>query len=184
MTRPARTRPHPAAVVVLVAAVWVVVVAVATSDLHGTGAREVGAVAQAAGGTSGTGASGCVPTRTNPGGSNNYRPRAPVRPVLGHGFVVSGTVRGPDCRPLPGVRVQVWAQTATASETVNRGSVRTGPDGTFRLESDPVRSQFGEPNVHVGVDENDDPWRQVLLRTVIDPDDTAAVVDLVLEPDR
>ena len=180
MDRRGSARPHPAAVVALVAVVWVVVVLLATSDLHGDGAREVGARGRDAGTGAGT---DCAPTRTNPGGGNNYRPRAPVRPVLGHGFVVTGTVRGPGCRPLPGVRVQVWAQTATASESVNAGSTITGPDGVYRVDSDPLRSQFGEPNVHVAVDDRDDGWRQVLLRTVVDPDDTDARIDLVLEPE-
>ena len=178
MERRGGARPHPAAVLTLVAVVWVVGVLVATSHVHGDGAREVGAAARVVSATA-----GCEPTRTNPGGGNNYRPHAPLHPVLGHGFVVTGTVRGPGCRPLPGVRVQVWAQTATADETVNVGSALTGADGAYRVDSDPLRAQFGEPNVHVAVDERDDGWRQVLLRTVVDPGDTDARIDLVLEPD-
>ena len=163
----------------LVAVVWVAGVLVATSDLHGTGAN-IGDPAAASLVTS-----GCPPTRTTPGGRNNYRPRAAFGVDLGHGFVVSGTVRGPGCAPLGGLRLQVWSQSATEDEPHHRGSFRTAPDGTFRVESDPLRAQFGEPNVHVAYDEGTDgPFRPVFVRTVVGEDAPGARVDLVLVPQR
>lgn len=173
-------RPHPAAITVFVAVVWVIGVLLATSSTHGTGARDVGVRAGAAAVVA-PGTDGCAPTVTNPGGANNYVARAPFADPLGSGFTVTGTVRDEACRPLPGVRVQVWAQTATASEQRNRTSVRTDGAGRYRVDSDPLVAQFGEPNVHVGHDDPG-PWRRVFLRNVTRDGDTGAQVDLVLSP--
>src|SRR5687767_14721423 len=51
----------------------------------------------------------CKPTRSNPGGTNNYIPDAPEVASLGRGFVITGLVRSArGCRPLEDVRIQVW----------------------------------------------------------------------------
>ena len=69
----------------------------------------------------------CRATQSNPGGTNNYIPDAPERDSLGSGFVITGVVRSADgCRPLEGVRIQVWLATQTGGEQDNRASVRTG----------------------------------------------------------
>lgn len=182
MTAPSRgrlERPHPAAVVVLLVALAEVVVLLATSDLHGTGASSPRGTL-----TDTSSSAPCPPTVSTAGGDNNYRPGAPADVALGQGLTVSGLVRDTDCRPLPGVRVQVWMQTATASESEHRTAVRTGPDGRYRVESDPVRSQFGEPNVHVAHDVrgtgDERTYGSVFVRHVFDSDDPSTVVDLVL----
>jgi hypothetical protein len=121
----------------------------------------------------------CEPTESNPGGTNNYIPDAPERDSLGSGFVITGLVRAADgCRPLEGVRIQVWLATETGGEQDNRASVRTGADGRYRIETDPTVPQFGEPNIHVGYDDGD--YGEVFIRRVVDLDDERAVVDLTL----
>ena len=121
----------------------------------------------------------CKATASNPGGTNNYIPDAPERGSLGSGFLITGLVRSADgCRPLDGVRVQVWLATETGGEQDNRASVRTGSDGRYRIETDPTVPQFGEPNIHVGYD--DDEYGAVFIRRVVDLDDERAVVDLTL----
>jgi hypothetical protein len=121
----------------------------------------------------------CKPTESNPGGTNNYIPDAPFLDTLGDGFVITGRVRSADgCRPLEDVRVQVWLATETGGEQDNRASVRTGEDGRYRIETAPTVPQFGEPNIHVGYD--DDRYRPVFIRRVVDLDDERAVVDLTL----
>jgi len=121
----------------------------------------------------------CEATQSNPGGTNNYIPDAPERESLGSGFVITGLVRSAaGCRPLEGVRVQVWLATETGGEQDNRASVRTGADGRYRIETDPTVPQFGEPNIHVGYD--DDEYREVFIRRVVDLDDERAVVNLTL----
>ncbi|GAA4803710.1 hypothetical protein GCM10023200_46210 [Actinomycetospora chlora] len=180
---PTRTRPHPAAVVAVAVLVMVIAALLWRSDLSGTGARNVGGTGSPVAIANGT---SCPPTITNPGGRNNYRAGAPLDAPMGTGFVVTGVVRDTACRPLPGVRVQVWLQTATAGERDHRTSVLTGPDGRYRVDSDPMVAQFGEPNVHVAHDGAvggaEDGWRSVWQRHVLDDGDTSATVDLVLVP--
>jgi hypothetical protein len=158
-------------VAMIAAALW-------RSDLSGTGARHVGGTGVPVADAAGT---SCPPTITNPGGRNNYRADAPLDAPMGHGLVITGVVRDTACRPLPGLRVQVWLQTATAGERDHRTTVLTGPDGRYRVDSDPMVAQFGEPNVHVAHDA-DDAWRPVWQRNVLGADDTVATVDLTLVP--
>jgi hypothetical protein len=155
-----------------------VAVALLTSQSSGTNAANVGDSGRGEPPPSDDGRS-CKPTRSNPGGTNNYIPEAPAADSLGSGFVVTGRVRAADgCKPLEDVRVQVWLATKTGSEQDNRASVRTDADGRYRIETDPTVAQFGEPNIHVGYDDGD--YREVFIRRVVDLDDKRAVVDLTL----
>ncbi len=121
----------------------------------------------------------CEPTESNPGGTNNYIPHAPERRSLGSGFVITGRVRSAaGCRPLQGIRVQVWLATETGGEQDNRASVRTDAEGRYRIETAPTIPQFGEPNIHVAYDDGD--YGEVFIRRVVDLDDKRAVVDLTL----
>lgn len=155
-----------------------VVALIATSELSGTGAENVGG----AGPTRAAAPPGSCPvTVSNPGGRNNYIPNAPENLDLGDGFVIAGTVRSADgCAPLPGVRVQIWLATRTGSERDNRTSVRTDAAGRFQVETAPTVSQFGEPNIHVAYDDPD--YEQVFIRRVVDLDDVQATIDLTLQP--
>ncbi len=177
-----RTRPHPVAVTAVLLLVAMIAALLWRSEESGTGARDVGGEAVPVTGLTAAapvpGAT-CAPTITNPGGRNNYRADAPLDVPLGRGLVITGVVRDTACRPLPGVPVHVWLQTALGSERENRTTVLTGPDGRYRVSSDPAVAQFGEPNVHVAHDV-DGPWRSVWQRHVVDSEDTLAVVDLVL----
>ena len=60
-----------------------------------------------------TRAQGLAPTRSMRGGSNNYRPSAPILDRIGGGgFMMTGTVRrAGDGVPLAGRRIQIWAHT-------------------------------------------------------------------------
>lgn len=164
-----------------------IVVALVTSETSGTGAENVGesgperapAPEPQRDETQERTPRRCKATRSNPGGTNNYIPGAPERESLGSGFVITGLVRSADgCRPLEGVRIQVWLATQTGGEQDNRASVRTGSDGRYRIQTAPTVPQFGEPNIHVGHDDGD--YREVFIRRVVDLDDERAVVDLTL----
>ena len=166
-----------------------VVLALATSEMSGTGASNVGDDGAAAPAPVETAAPDgraererrrrCEATESNPGGTNNYIPDAPELDSLGEGFVITGLVRSArGCQPLEDVPVQVWLATQTGGEQDNRATVRTGPDGRYRIETAPTVAQFGEPNIHVGYDGGD--YREVFIRRVVDLDDRRAVVDLTL----
>ncbi len=166
-----------------------IVIALVDSEVSGTGAENVGesgperpAVAAESRAEDERVQRRCKATKSNPGGTNNYIPAAPRRASLGSGFVITGLVRSAaGCRPLEGVRIQVWLATQTGGEQDNRASVRTGSDGRYRIETDPTVPQFGEPNIHVGYD--DDAYGEVFIRRVVDLDDERAVVDLTLARD-
>ena len=174
-----------------------IALALATSEISGTGASDVGsAVAPAAeappsrganGGASGAGAEtsrrrDCEATESNPGGDNNYIPDAPAVASLGDGFVITGRVRSAKgCRPLAGVPIQIWLATETGGETDNRATVRTGEDGRYRIETAPTVPQFGEPNIHVAYD--GERFEHVFIRRVVDLDDKRATVNLTLAGD-
>jgi hypothetical protein len=171
-----------------------IVVALLASETSGTGAENVGesgpeaTTTPAPAETPLTGVAEpelqriCKPTESNPGGTNNYIPDAPEQSSLGEGFVITGLVRAANgCRPLEGVRIQVWLATETGGEQDNRASVRTGADGRYRIETAPTIAQFGEPNIHVGYD--DGKYGEVFIRRVVDLDDERAVVDLTLARD-
>lgn len=155
-----------------------VVVALITSEMSGTGAENVGGRTGNADAPVSSPAD-CPVTRSNPGGDNNYIPDAPQGEDLGDGFIIQGLVRSADdCRPLPGVRIQIWLATRTGSESDNRTSVLTDAQGRYRVETAPTVAQFGEPNIHVGYD--DDAYEPVFIRNVVDLEDTSATINLNL----
>ena len=97
----------------------------------------------------------CKATQSNPGGTNNYIPDAPKLDSLGSGFVITGLVRSAaGCRPLKGVRIQVWLATETGGEQDNRASVSPAPTGATGSRRRRPSPQFGEPNIHVGYDDD------------------------------
>lgn len=127
-------------------------------------------------------AQGLSPTQTMRGGSNNYRPGAPLVDRLGRGFFVRGEVRrAQDGALLRNVRIQIWAATTLGGESdpQNHGSVLTGEDGRFELETAQIVPNFGQPHAHLAYD--DGHFRQVFLRPVMDsPSDTSVTANFVL----
>lgn len=129
-------------------------------------------------------ARGLAATQSMRGGSNNYRPNAPLVDSLGSGFIVSGTVmRAGDGAPLGGVRIQIWAATTLGGEREprNHGSVLTARDGSFRLEMEQIVPNFGQPHAHLAYD--DGAFQTVFLRPVMPSrHDTSLATRFVLAP--
>jgi protocatechuate 3,4-dioxygenase beta subunit len=129
-------------------------------------------------------AAGVSPTRSMRGGSNNYRPNAPLVDRLGRGFLVSGRVRrAGDGAPLEGVRIQIWAATTLGGEREprNHGSVLTAADGRFQLETEQIVPNFGQPHAHLAYD--DGAFETVFLRPVMpSASDTSVQADFALAP--
>lgn len=130
-------------------------------------------------------AAGLAPTRTMRGGSNNYRPNAPiVEKIGGGGFWMTGTVRrAGDGAPLPGQRIQIWAHTTEGYERdpQSHGATLTDSDGKFRLEMPQIVPAFGQPHGHLAYDSGD--FETVFLRPVMPSSkDTSLDVDFVLQP--
>lgn len=124
-----------------------------------------------------------APTRTMRGGSNNYRPNAPLVEALGTGFIMSGMVREAGTGvPLSGVRIQIWAATTLGGEREprNHGSVLTQADGSYRLEMEQIVPNFGQPHAHLAYD--DGQFDTVFLRPVMpSAQDTSLRADFNLQ---
>lgn len=130
-------------------------------------------------------AQGLAPTPTMRGGSNNYRPGAPiVERIGGGGFWMTGTVRrAGDGAPLGGQRIQIWAHTTEGHERdpESHGATLTDASGAFRLEMPQIVPAFGQAHGHLAYDE--DAFKTVFLRPVMSsPRDTTLHVDFVLTP--
>lgn len=130
-----------------------------------------------------------APTPTMPGGSNNYRPGAPVVDRIGGGgFWMTGTVRrAGDGAPLPGRRIQIWAHTTEGHERDARshGATLTDAEGVFRLEMPQIVPAFGQPHGHLAYDAqyDDAGFQTVFLRPVMpSAADRTLHADFVLQP--
>ncbi|MEM7073492.1 MAG: twin-arginine translocation pathway signal [Pseudomonadota bacterium] len=129
-------------------------------------------------------AAGLAPTPSMPGGSNNYRPGAPiVDRIGGGGFWMSGTVRrAGDGAPLEGIRIQIWAHTTEGHERdpQSHGATLTDATGTFRLEMPQIVPAFGQPHGHLAYD--DPAFETVFLRPVMSSaSDTSLETHFVLQ---
>ena len=155
------------------------------SFLMSAGLVSAGLVSVGAGlGPMGAWASTYAPTQSMRGGSNNYRPNAPMVDKLGDGFFVRGkVVRAGDGAALQNVRIQIWAATVLGGEREprNHGSVLTGPGGLFELEMEQIVPNFGQPHAHLAYDDAD--FKTVFLRPVMpSASDTSVTADFVLAP--
>ena len=110
-----------------------------------------------------------APTRSMRGGSNNYRPGAPIVDRIGRGgFLMTGTVRrAGDGAPLSGRRIQIWAHTTEGYEDnpKSHGATLTDSSGVFRLEMPQIIPAFGQPHGHLAYDSGD--FETVFLRPVM-----------------
>ena len=130
-------------------------------------------------------AQGLAPTRSMRGGSNNYRPGAPiVDRIGGGGFWMTGTVhRAGDGAPLAGQRIQIWAHTTEGHERdqQSQGATLTDSNGEFRLEMPQIVPAFGQPQGHLAYDSGD--FETVFLRPVMpSAKDTGLEAHFVLQP--
>ena len=129
-------------------------------------------------------AQGLAPTPSMRGGSNNYRPGAPiVERIGGGGFLMTGTVRrAGDGKPLAGQRIQIWAHTTEGQERdpQSHGATLTDANGEFRMNMPQIVPTFGQPHAHLAYDS--DEFETVFLRPVMpSASDTTLHADFVLK---
>lgn len=134
-------------------------------------------------------AAGLAPTPSMRGGSNNYRPGAPiVERIGGGGFLMTGTVRrAGDGAPLPGIRIQIWAHTTEGHERDERshGATLTDANGEFRMDMPQIVPAFGQPHGHLAYDPEFDEtgFETVFLRPIMpSARDTTLAAHFVLRP--
>lgn len=130
-------------------------------------------------------AQGIEPTPSMRGGSNNYRPDAPIVERIGAGgFLMTGTVRrAGDGMPLAGQRIQVWAHTTEGHERDQRshGATLTDANGVFRMDMPQIVPAFGQAHGHLAYDS--DAFETVFLRPLMaSSSDTSLEAHFVLQP--
>jgi len=130
-------------------------------------------------------AQGLDPTTSMRGGSNNYRPGAPVvERIGGGGFWMTGTVRrAGDGKLLAGQRIQIWAHTTEGHERDphSHGATLTDANGEFWLEMPQIVPAFGQAHGHLAYDSPE--FKTVFLRPVMESSkDTTLSAHFVLEP--
>ncbi len=117
----------------------------------------------------GASANEVAPTSSMRGGSNNYRPGAPiVERIGGGGFWMTGTVRlAGSGAPLEGQRIQIWAHTTEGHErdAHSHGATLTNANGEFKLEMPQIVPAFGQAHGHLAYDSDD--FETVFLRPVM-----------------
>jgi len=66
-----------------------------------------------------------------------YRPNAPVRSVIGKGYILQGVVRDAStCLPVAGARIEFWqAGPGGVYSDAYRATVYSDPKGRYRLET-------------------------------------------------
>jgi len=126
-----------------------------------------------------------APTSSMRGGSNNYRPGAPIVDRIGNGgFWMTGSVRrAGDGVPLAGQRIQIWAHTTEGYERdpQSHGATLTDANGEFELEMPQIVPAFGQPHGHLAYDSGD--FETVFLRPVMSSSkDTSLSAHFVLQP--
>lgn len=97
------------------------------------------------------GATNCPPTKPDSLGPF-YTPDAPVRSVLGIGYVLKGAVRSSvDCDIVPEARIEVWHAGPDGKYTdAYRATLISNPQGRFRLQTKrPPGYSSRPPHIHI-----------------------------------
>lgn len=83
-----------------------------------------------------------------------YEPDAPLRPAVGEGYVLTGTVKSAaDCTPIPKAAVELWlANPEGVYDDRHRATVVSDGSGAYRFESNlPVDYGYRPPHIHMRV---------------------------------
>jgi protocatechuate 3,4-dioxygenase beta subunit len=95
----------------------------------------------------------CQPTAEDEMGPF-YRPGAPLRSIVGKGYLLTGTVRSArDCSPLMASLIEFWMTGPDGRyDDQHRAAVITGETGYYRLETDvPGNYATRPPHIHIRV---------------------------------
>lgn len=128
------------------------------------------------------GAMKCLPTRAD-GLGPFYTPNAPVRSVLGTGYVLKGTVRSSvDCGIIPEARIEVW-QAGPDGEYADayRATLVADTHGQYRFQTDrPPSYSFRPPHIHFRVEVPG--YAPLITQHYPEKEAAEATFDLVLVP--
>lgn len=83
-----------------------------------------------------------------------YRPNAPVRTIVGKGYLLKGTVRAAQgCRPLPGAMIEFWLVNEQGEyDEAHRATVIADMNGEYSFECNRPTDYVGRlPHIHIRV---------------------------------
>jgi protocatechuate 3,4-dioxygenase beta subunit len=125
----------------------------------------------------------CEPTAADALGPF-YKPGAPERSKVGDEYTLSGVVRGTDCSPIAGARIELWlAGPDGRYDDDYRATVASDGSGAYSFESNfPPAYMRRPPHIHIRVSV---PGFNVLVTQHYPAKgSTRGVMDLVLVPSR
>ena len=109
--------------------------------------------------------------------SPTYKPDAPVRSVVGHGHILTGTVRSSvNCAPIPGAKLELWPEGPDGGHPDEyRSTVFTDTSGAYRFECNPT------DHIHIRISAPG--YRTIASNAYHTQGQPEGVFDIVLEPD-
>lgn len=112
-----------------------------------------------------------------------YKPGAPIRSIVGTGYVLKGTVRSAkDCAPVPRAVIECWlAGQGGEYDDAHRATVVADASGSYRFESSAPKPYFGRPpHIHIRVSAVG--FRTLVTQHYPEAGKTGGMLDLVLVP--
>jgi hypothetical protein len=113
-----------------------------------------------------------------------YRPNAPVRSIIGNGYLLSGTVRSSkDCSPIVNARLEVWQVGPNGEyDDAHRATLYSDRKGRYRLQTSfPPPYGGGRSHIHILVDAKG--FDGVITQHYPVKGTRSATMDLVLVPE-
>lgn len=124
----------------------------------------------------------CAPTPPDELGPF-YKPDAPVRSVVGTGYVLSGVVKSStDCSGIAGAKIEVWMAGPDGTYADNyRATLFSDRSGKFRFESHIPPAYYGRPpHIHILVTAPE--FQTLITQHYPEHGKAAGQFDLVLVP--
>jgi protocatechuate 3,4-dioxygenase beta subunit len=113
-----------------------------------------------------------------------YRPGAPLRSVIGSGYLLSGTVKSAaDCAPIPSPLIELWQTGPNGRyDDAHRAAIITDASGEYRFETNyPGDYATRPPHIHIRVSAKG--FQTLTTQHYLRRGATAADFDLILVPD-
>jgi protocatechuate 3,4-dioxygenase beta subunit len=126
----------------------------------------------------------CVPTEEDALGPF-YKPNAPVRSIVGKGYVLQGVVRSStDCAAIPGAVIELWlAGPDGGYDDAHGATIIADASAAYRFESNVPPPYWGRPpHIHLRVSAKG--FRPLVTQHYPQSGTKEAVFDIILLPSR
>ena len=114
-----------------------------------------------------------------------YKPGAPIRPSVGEGYLLQGTVRSSqDCSPVSAAVIEFWlAGPEGPYDDAHRATVIADAAGAYRFESNlPHPVEGRPPHIHIRVSAKG--FQTLITQHYPEAGQAKAMFDLVLVPSQ